>query len=241
MCLLILTCSLFLKLNFPWYCSLLLMCCVIFQFCFVLDICGVCVLCSLIFCLFCSLDLFSSIPLGLALWSCVCHVSFVRVLVVPLSVVKVFAFYIGSAVCFHCLFLFVILFVALSSCILLWCIHTPWMLITQSSRCVPLLFVAVCVLLLLFVVVACSWPCSLLVVLPSCSGVFISSYFPFISVRVQCSLFVFFVLHLDVFIWFRSCSLWLACYLRFIIVVVLSYCVVVKFVYVLVLCSSFLC
>jgi hypothetical protein len=51
---------------------------------------------------------------------------------------------------------------------------------------------------------------------------FISSYFPFMSVRVQCSLFVFFVLHLDVFICFRSCSLWLDCYLRFSIVVVLS-------------------
>ena len=57
---------------------------------------------------------------------------------------------------------------------------------------------------------------------------FISSYCPFISVRVQCYLFVFFVLHLDVFICFRYCSLWLDCYLRFIIVVVLSYRVVVN-------------
>ena len=189
MCLLILTCSLFLKLNFPWYCSLLLMCCVIFQFCFVLDIFGVCVLCYLIFCLFCSLDLFPSILLGRALWSCVCHVSFVRVLVVPLSVVKVFACYIGSAVCFHCLFLFVILFVALSSCILLWCIHTPWMLITQSSGCVPLLFVVVCG----FVMVICC--CCLFVTLFfACrsSSVFWCFYF-FVFSIYECSCSVLFV------------------------------------------------
>ena len=61
---------------------------------------------------------------------------------VPLFVVKVFAFYIGSAVCFHCLFLFVILFVALSSCILFWCV-----LLCSS------LGVLVC--LILFFVVGC--------------------------------------------------------------------------------------